>query len=98
MGIVSKTFLDEINEKQNDHMRDNQSHSTSTVIKWLMAIENKKPSKLIKFGIAEFFPLISAELLEKSINFARSIIEIEGKIISIIKHARKSFLFQDSKV
>ena len=95
MGIVSKTFLEEINDKLNNHMHDNQWHSTSTVIKLFRAIGNKKPSKLIKFVIAEFFLLISAELLEKSINFARSIIEIEDKIINIIIHARKSLLFHD---
>ena len=95
MGIVSKTFFEEINDKLNNHMRDNQWHSTSTVIKLFRAIGNKKPSKLIKFVIAEFFRLISAELLEKSINFARSIIEIEDKIINIIIHARKSLLFQN---
>ena len=36
-----------------------------------------------------------AELLEKPINFAKIIIEIEDKIINIIKHARKSLLFHD---
>ena len=69
--------------------------STSTVIDWLRAIENKKPCKFIKFDIAEFYPSVSAKLLEKSINFARNIIEIENKIINIINHAGKSFLFHD---
>ena len=45
--------------------------------------------------MAEFYPSISAELLEKSINFARSIVKIEDKIIDIINHARKSLLFHD---
>ena len=55
----------------------------------------KKPCKFIKFDIAEFYLSISVELLEKSINFARSIIEVEDKIIDIINHARKSSLFHD---
>ena len=62
-----------------------------------MVIENKKTWKSITLDIAEFCPSISAELLEKSINFARSIIEIEDKIIDIINHARKSLLFHDGK-
>ena len=93
--IVSKTFLEEINNKLNDHLCYNQWRSTSTVIECFWAIENKKPCKFIKFHIAEFYPSISAELLEKSINLARSIIEIEDKIINIIKHARKFLLFHD---
>ena len=55
----------------------------------------KKPCKFIKFDIAELYPSISAKLLEKSINFARSLIEIKDKIIDIINHARKSLLFHD---
>ena len=58
--------------------------------------KQKKSCKFIKFDIAEFWPSISAELLEKSIKFSRSIIEIEDKIINIIKHAKKSLLFHDS--
>ena len=40
--IVSKTFLEEINKKLNNHLCYNQWHSTSTVIEWFRSIENKK--------------------------------------------------------
>ena len=89
MGVVSKTFLEEIDNRLNNHLCYNQWRSTSTVIEWFKAIE-KKPCKFIKFDIAEFYPSISVELLEKSINFARSIIEIENKIIDIIKHGKST--------
>ena len=95
MGVVSKNFLEEMNNKLNIHPCYNQWRSTSTVIEWFEAIENKKTCKFIKFDIAEFYPSISAELFEKSIDFTRSIIEIEDKIIDIINHARKSLLFLD---
>ena len=78
MGIVSKTFLEEINNKLNNHLCYNQWRITSTVIECFRAIGNKKPCKFIKFDITEFYPLISSKLLEESINFARSIIEIES--------------------
>ena len=42
MGVVSKKFLEEINNKLNNHLCYNQWHSTSTVIEWFRAIENKK--------------------------------------------------------
>ena len=42
MGIVSKTFLEKINNKLNNHLCYNQWRSTSTVIEWFTAIENKK--------------------------------------------------------
>ena len=81
MGVVSKRFLEEINNKLNNHLCYNQWHSTSTVIEWFRAIENKNPCIFIKFDIAEFYLSISGELFEKFINFAGSIIEIEDNII-----------------
>ena len=95
MGIISKTFLEEINNKLNHYLCYNQWSSTPTAIEWFKATGNKKTCKFIKFNIAEFYPPISAKLLEKSINFARGIIEIEDKIINIIKYATNSLLFRD---
>ena len=42
MGIVSKTFSEEINNKLNSHLCYNQWRSTFTVIEWFWAIEYKK--------------------------------------------------------
>ena len=76
-GVVSKIFLEKINNKLNSHLCYNQWHCTSTVLDGSKLLKIKKTCKCIKFDIKEFYPSISAELLEKSINFARSIIEIE---------------------
>ena len=54
IGVVSKKFLEEINNKLNNHFCYNQWRSTSTVIEWSRVIESKKSCKLIKFDIAEF--------------------------------------------
>ena len=86
MCVVNKKLLEEINNKLNNHLYYKQWHSTSLDIEWFRAIENKKTCNFIRFNIAEFYPSMSAELLEKSINFARSIIEIKNKTIDIIKH------------
>ena len=43
--------------------------------------------------ISEFYPSISEELLEKSINFAKSTTNIDDSTIQIIKHARKLLFF-----
>ena len=72
-------------------MSYNQWPSTSTLMEWLRDIENKKPVNLLNLTLWNSTP----ELLEKSINFARSIIEIQDKIINIIKHTRKTLLFHE---
>ena len=42
MVIVSKTFLEEINNKLNNHLCYNQWCCTSRVTEWFRSIENKK--------------------------------------------------------
>ena len=95
MGIVSKKCLKSIILKLNSKLQYNQWRSTSTVIEWFKAIKIKAKRRFLKFDIAEFYPLISIELLDTSISFAKSLIDIEGNIINIIHHARK-FLFFDN--
>ena len=43
MGVVSKTFLEEIDNRLNNHLCYNQWCSTPTVIEWFKAIEKKTP-------------------------------------------------------
>ena len=52
----------------------------------------------LKFDISEFYPLISEELLEKSISFAKNMTIIDNGTIQIIKHARKSLLIDNTSV
>ena len=94
--IVSKKYLENIVSKLNSKLQYNQWKNTSTVIKWFKAIQNKAKCRFIKFDIAEFYPSISVELLERPVSFAKSLIDTEGNIINTINHARKSLLFDDS--
>ena len=96
MGIVSKKYLENIISKLISKLQYNQWGSTFTIIEWFKAIKNKAKCWFIKFDIAECYPLIAMELLDRSISFAKSLIDIEGSIINIINHARKSLLFDDN--
>ena len=58
---------------------------------------NKDISSFIKFDIVDFYPSISKDLLINTINFAKSITSIDGKIIKSILHAQKSLLFNKNK-
>ena len=82
----------------NNITKFNQWRNTSTVIKWFQNITNKNNCRFIKFDISEFYPSISEEVLEKSIIFANGITNIDDRTIQIIKHARKSLLFDSAGV
>ena len=70
-----------------------QLRNTAVVINQFKYLPNKHKLKLIKFDIAEFYPPISENLLNKSVKYAKLFTKIEGNAINTIKFGRKSRLF-----
>ena len=98
IGIISKHYLELVNNKIREKTQMNQWRNTKSVIEWFKAIKNKSKSSFIKFDIVEFYPSISKELLSKAIEYAQSLTTIEEKVIKTIYHARKSLLFDKDNV
>ena len=71
----------------------NQRKNTDIVIEWFKRIENKGETSFIIFDIESFYPSISPELFNKSIDFAKSIHNISDNDLNIIMNARKTLLF-----
>ena len=71
---------------------------TSSVIAWFKQIPSKEKSKFIKFDIVDFYPLITEELLMKSLNYAKSIEAIDENVVKVIMHYRKSLLFDRDNI
>ena len=62
-----------------------------------MKIEEKSKYKFIVFDIKDFYPSIKETLLIKAINFAKKCANIKNEDKVIIKHSRKSLLYNNSK-
>ena len=60
-----------------------QWRNTDIVIKWFKSIENKVETSFIIFDIASFYPSISPELFNKSIDFVKSIQNISDNDLNI---------------
>ena len=97
IGVISKHRLQAINEAIREHTGLNQWRNTQTVLNWFRDIKSKKQSRFIQLDIVDFYPSISEELLMKSIEYARTIIDIDDETVEIVLHARKSLLFSDGK-
>ena len=98
LGLVSKKHLEEIIANVANTIKVNQCQNTTTVLDWFKMLPQKDKSRFVKFGIVEFYPSISEELLNRSISFARSITTISNSVINIIHHSRKSLLFDKTSV
>ena len=71
----------------------NQWRNTAIVIDWFKNLPNKSKRRFVKFDVADFYPLITKDLLEKSIEYAKSFTTIKSKALESIQLARKSLLF-----
>ena len=93
LGKVSKTILDRINNDIRSRTLVNQWKNSAEVINWFQCIPNKQQYTFLSFDIVDFYPSISESLVNKSISWAKTNTEITGYEIAIIKHAKKSILF-----
>ena len=97
IGRISKAILDKINSNLIKQLEVNQWKNTQNIIEWFMKIEEKSKYKLIVFDIKGFYPSIKETLLIKAINFAEKLVNITNEDKVIIKHARKSLLYNNSE-
>ena len=92
-GKISKSILDRLNTKLRTILNVNQWRNTQNVIEWFGSIEEKTRHSFISFDIVDFYPSISENLLDQALSWASNLADISDEDISIIKHARKSLLF-----
>ena len=97
LGKISKNILDDINSQIRDATGLKQWKNSLSVIDWFKNIKNKPSHTFLSFDIAEFYPSITEDLLNKAISWARKFVTISEKQIKIIKHARKSVLFNNGQ-
>ena len=97
IGRINKVILDKINPSLIKQLKVNQWKNTQNVIEWFMKIEEKSKYKFIVFGIKDFYPSIKETVLIRAINFAEKLVNITNEDKVIIKHARKSLLYDNSE-
>ena len=76
----------------------NQRRNTSELINWFKSIENKNECSFVCFDIENFYPSISPQLLDDSIQFAKRNTHISRDDLKIIMDARKTLLFQNNEL
>ena len=95
LGKVSKVILENMNKNLVRSLKVNQWRNTDSVINWFNAIENKSQCFFIQLDIVEFYPSILENILDTAINFAKQYTDISDENLRIIKHCRKSLLYNN---
>ena len=97
IGKIRKSILENINRNLLKLLQVNQWRNSESVIKWFYSIENKSQCKLIQLDIAEFYPSISEGIVDNASLFVQQYINIPEKDLRIIKHCRKSLLYNNNE-
>ncbi len=97
LGKVSKSILDNINNKIRAHTHVNQWRNSTDAISWFQSIQDKQRKSFISFDIVDFYPSISEQLLDRSIAWAEQFTEDSDRELANIKHTRKSLLFHQNR-
>jgi len=67
--------------------------NSTAVISWFNGLPCTERSRFLTFDIVDFYPSITEDPLENSINYAKQWVDINEETIAVIKHCRKSLLF-----
>ena len=96
IGIISQQILQNINKKIRDGLNLQQWRSTSEALKWFKCLANKTRLKFIQLDIVDFYPSISENLFNITLDWASKIVPINDKTKAILKNARQSILFHNN--
>ena len=95
IGRVSKYILDRNNTDIRSKCKLNQWKNTKDVINWFSQLRQKNKLTFLAFDIIDFYPSISDELLNKSIEWARKHTSIDDQEYETIMHSRRTLLHDD---
>ena len=98
MGKVSSIKLKNINSELRSILNIQQWQNTSDALKWFHSLEDNHNKKFFQIDIVEFYPSITEKLLDETLEFTSKIIDLDTDTINIIKHSRKSFLFNNQSI
>ena len=90
---ISEHILEQINKDLTNHLTYNHWKNTSCVIEWFKNINEKNKCALTQLDIKELYTLITEDISENAITFAKTFISINDSDLRIVKHCRKSLLF-----
>ena len=97
IGYISKQITDKINCAIRNNIRVNQWTNTASAIEWFKNITDKHSHSFIIFDIVEFYPSITANLLDEALNFAAQYIKITDEERNILHHTKKSVLINNGQ-
>ena len=93
IGKISKQIISRVVKSVRAVKKFNQWKNSFEVIDWFNKLERKNRLSFIEFDIIEFYPSISEDVLKKSLEWAKTIVDISEEEINIILQTKIAPLF-----
>ena len=98
IGRITKRILDRINREIRFSLKLNQLPNTAAAIKWFENIQDKDTKSLTQIDLKDFYPSVTRELFDTTLEFAETITTINSLEKDLLLNARKSVLHHDDAV
>ena len=97
LGRVSKKMLDKINSELRSKTKLRQWRRTKEVRDWFINLKQKHTLTFVKFDVEAMYPSISEELLSKSLDWAKSLVEVSDEQVEVINGTKKALLYSEGQ-
>ncbi|GFO19538.1 hypothetical protein PoB_004604300 [Plakobranchus ocellatus] len=94
LGKVSEQKISQIINEVKAKTDTHQWKNTAEVVAWFNNIKNKNAHSMFSFDICDFYPSISLELLNRSLDYTAMFTHISSEDRHIITHTKKTTLYK----
>ena len=98
LGRLSKFILQAVNKELRHKLNLNQRKNTDDAFDWFKSMKDKQHWKFVSFDINDFYPSIKESLFKQYLDFEEKYIKVTSEDKAIIKHAKKSLLFNKQQI
>ena len=90
-------MLDKINSELRSKTKLRQWRRTKEVRDWFINLKQKHTLTFVKFDVEAMYPSISEELLSKSLDWAKSLVEVSDEQVEVINGTKKALLYSEGQ-
>ena len=93
LGRVSKWKVEKLNQQLRSKTRLQQWLNTDATLAWFRQLEDKARLSFIVCDIVDYYPSITANLLDQALNWAAGVVEISEDDKALFHHTKNSLLW-----
>ena len=95
LGRVSKMKVAKLNQQLRSKTKLQQWLNTDATLAWFRQLKDKDTLSFIVCDIVDYYPSITADLLDQAINWAAGLVQIDEDDRALFHHTKNSLLFHD---